>query len=345
MEYIAALQSLLATPQRVVITTHHKPDGDALGSSLAVAGWLEQLGHQVNVISPSDFPRFLEWMAGSKDVIIFNEGNEARSAQLIADATVIFCLDFSSMGRINEMGPLVLASAAVKVLIDHHLDPEDFAAIVKHDIKAAATAQLVFELIDEMGHSPLINRCIAECIYAGLLTDTGSFRFPSTTSLVHQIVARLIERGVDNGKIHKLIYDNNTESRLRFLGYILSQKMVVLPEFAAAYITITKEELDQFQAETGDTEGFVNYALSIKGIAFAAIIVDRTEAIKISFRSVGQFSVKDFACKHFDGGGHRNAAGGRTDTDLEEAVQRLLNLLPAYKDQLLASMPPDEPAC
>jgi phosphoesterase RecJ-like protein len=202
------------------------------------------------------------------------------------------------------------------------------------DTKAAATAELIFDLIVLMGDELLIDSDIADCLYAGILTDTGSFRHPSTTHKVHITIAQLIDLGANASRVHKLIYDTNSENRLRFMGYILLNKLVVLREYNTAYITITKDELKQYDSKTGDTEGFVNYALSIEGIKFGIIIVDRTEAVKISFRSVGEFSVNDFARKNFEGGGHRNAAGGKSSLSLEETVAKFLALLPEYKDQL-----------
>ncbi|SFC14317.1 phosphoesterase RecJ domain-containing protein [Flexibacter flexilis DSM 6793] len=335
MQNLDEFKSLLASPKKIVITTHHKPDADALGSSLGWAGYLQQLGHQVNVITPSDYPRFLNWMSGESDVINY-EGHEAQSAQLIADADLVCCLDFSALSRINEMGELVRASKARKLLIDHHLSPEDFADFVFWDTKAAATAELVYDLIVLLGDKALITIPMAECLYAGIMTDTGSFRHSSTTKKVHEVVSELIELGIVPSRIHKLIYDNHTEQRLRFLGYALSEKLRVLPEYGVAYFAITRDELKRFDSQTGDTEGLVNYALSIEGIVMGVLMIDRSEMVKISFRSVGDFSVNAFAREHFDGGGHKNAAGGKSHLSLDETEQKLLALLPQYREQLLA---------
>jgi phosphoesterase RecJ-like protein len=220
------------------------------------------------------------------------------------------------------------------VLIDHHLEPEQFADFTLWNTKASSTAELVYQLISRLDPENGIDLPIAECIYAGILTDTGGFRHPTTSRNVHIIIADLLNYGVDASRIHKLIYDTSTESRIRFLGYVLEQKLVVLQEYHCAFIVINKEELERFHSETGDTEGFVNYALSIEGIVMGAVIIDRTEAIKMSFRSVGDFSVNEFARKHFEGGGHKNAAGGKSDETLEETVARFVGLLPQYKEQL-----------
>ena len=329
---------LLNTPQRVVITTHHKPDADALGSSLALRAYLKKKGHEVHVISPTDYPDFLKWMTGNSEVIIYNEGNEDKSAALIRDSTMIFCLDFSSLHRINELGELVRQADSSKVLIDHHLEPEDFADFVQWTTGAAATAELLFELICELGDRSLIDKEIAEALYAGIMTDTGSFHHPNTTKNVFQVCGELIELGADTAKVSKLIYDTNSVDRIRFVGFALSERLKVLPELRTAYFAISSEDLKKFNSKTGDTEGLVNYALSIEGIIFAAVIIDRTEAIKMSFRSIGDFSVNSFARKHFEGGGHKNAAGGKSDDSLEKTVSKFESLLSDYSKELTSTI-------
>jgi phosphoesterase RecJ-like protein len=329
-------QLINGTPLKVVITTHHKPDADALGSSLALYNYLIAKGHKPTVITPTDYPRFLNWMKGQSEVLVFNEPKQTtHCTQLIADADLICCLDFSSLSRINEMGPFVAESKATKLLVDHHLNPENFAQFVHWDSNAAATCELIYDLIAMLGDEQLIDKGISECIYAGIMTDTGSFRHPVTSAKVHRTIAGLIERGADNSRVHKLVYDNNNEARLRMLGYILFNRLVVVKEFATAYIAITSEELKEFNSMTGDTEGFVNYALSIEGIVLAALIIDRTEAVKISFRSTGSFSVNKFARNHFNGGGHENASGGRSELSLTDTVAKFLALLPTYQEELL----------
>jgi bifunctional oligoribonuclease and PAP phosphatase NrnA len=334
MRHFEAFKELLSSPKRIVITTHHKPDADALGSSLGLASFLTKKHHQVHVITPTDYPKFLHWMHGNDEVIVFNEGNEERSRKLVDEAEVIFCLDFSCLSRINELGKMVDEANTIKVLIDHHENKEDFADFELWDIKAAATCELVYDLIVELGERYLIDKAMSECLYAGIMTDTGSFRHPNTTRHVHEIVANLIDLGADVAKISKLIYDNNSVDRLRFMGYALSEKLVVLPEYKTAYFVITADELKKFNSRTGDTEGLVNYALSIEGITMAAVIIDRPDGIRLSFRSIGKFAVNDLAAKHFDGGGHKNAAGGSSELSLEETEKKFLKLLPLYKEQL-----------
>jgi len=314
-----------------------KPDADALGSSLGLGAFLKKLGHDVQVITPSDYPEFLTWMDGNDEVIICNEYNAERITALIDDAQTIYCLDFSTLDRIGKLGEQIRASRATKVLIDHHLDPEDFADYKFWSTEAAATAELVYELIVELGKKDLIDKSIAENLYAGIMTDTGSFVHSNTTQNVHLIVSELIALGADVSKVAKLIYDSNTMNRIKLLGFALSERLVVLPEFNTAYIAISKEDLLRFDSKTGDTEGLVNHALSIEGIKLAVVIIDRGDLIKMSFRSIGDFSVNDFARDHFNGGGHKNAAGGKSTEGLESTVEKFTDLLPSYKEQLESS--------
>jgi bifunctional oligoribonuclease and PAP phosphatase NrnA len=334
MQNFEAFKNKVSLPNKIVITTHHKPDADALGSSLGLAGYLKKKGHQVTVISPTDYPDFLNWMGGNDEVIKYSEGREKESAKVVSEADLIFCLDFSSLDRINELGELVRQSKAEKVLIDHHLEPEYFATYMLWSIKAAATAELVHQLIVDLGDADMIDKDIAECLYAGIMTDTGSFKHPNTTKNVFMVCADLIDKGADTAKVAKLIYDTNSIDRVKFLGYALNEKLRILPEYNTAYFAITDKELKKFNSKTGDTEGLVNYALSIEGINLAAVIIDRTEAIKISFRSVGDFSVNEFARKNFEGGGHKNAAGGISYLTLEETVNKFEGLLEENKNKL-----------
>ncbi|QKJ31388.1 DHH family phosphoesterase [Mucilaginibacter mali] len=332
---IASLRELLAQPQKIVITTHHKPDGDALGSSLGLYQYLIQLGHHTTVISPTDYPDFLSWMPGNGEVMIYTENQDA-AAQLIANAAIIFCLDFNALGRINQMGELVGASPAKKVMIDHHLEPEDFDDYRYWDINACATAQLVYHfIVEELGGKKYINADVATCLYTGIMTDSGSFRFPGTTSAVHRTVADLIDAGAVNWRIHELVYSNSSEERLRFLGHCLSEKLAVLHEYNTALITVSREEIEKYNVQTGDTEGIVNYALSITGIRLAAFIVERNDKVKLSLRSKGDFPANEICKKYFNGGGHRNAAGGASDDTLEQVTNQFKAILPEYKTLLI----------
>lgn len=331
----AALSQLLNQPRKIVITTHHKPDGDAMGSSLGLYNYLIQQGHHVQVIAPTDYPEFLAWMPGNEEVIIYTEQTE-KSAELIALAEIVFCLDFNNLSRINEMGELVRQSSAVKVMIDHHLEPEDFDDYRYWNINACAAAQLVYGfIVEELQRPELINADVATCLYTGIMTDSASFRLPNTTAAVHRIVASLIDAGAVNWRIHELIYSNSSENRLRFLGHCLSNKLEILPEFNTAIIAVTREELKKYDTNTGDTEGIVNYALSIAGIKLAAFVVERTDLVKLSLRSKGEFPANEICKKYFKGGGHRNAAGGQSDLTLQQTVEKLKQILPEYKTLLI----------
>ena len=337
LQNFQSFQELLNSPQKVVITCHFKPDADALGSSLALAGFLKKLNHIVSVITPSDYPEFLNWMPGNDSVIVYEKGkNDFLINKLIAEATLLFCLDFSALSRIQDLEKPVALSKAHKVIIDHHTNPEAFAEFVFHDTKAAATAELIYDLIEKLGKTDLIDTEIGACIYAGLMTDTGSFRHPSTTSRVHQIAAKLIDIGVNINRIHREIFDSYNLDRLKFVGFMLNEKLKIVPEYNVAYFTVSNKELHQFNSQTGDTEGIVNYGLTIKGIKMAVIIVERPEAVKMSFRSVDGVQVNDIASNHFSGGGHKNASGGKTEgIGLAATEAKLLAILPLYKDRFL----------
>lgn len=334
-EKTAEFKDFLASPKKIVITTHQNPDGDALGSSLGVWGYLKKKGHSATVITPTDYPDFLRWMAGEKEVVNFEGSRQEEAKQLIADADMIFCLDFSAINRTKSMEEFIKASSAKKVLIDHHQQPEAFAEFVYWQESAAATCELIYQLIEKLGEKHLIDVSIAECLYAGLMTDTGSFRFDSTTKEVHRVAGELVEVGIEVNHLHRKLFDTNSFDRMKFLGFALGQKLVHLPEYRVAYFAISKEELEFYSNKNGDTEGIVNYGLSIKDVVMAAIFIEREDLIKISFRSVDDFSVSELSRTHFNGGGHKNAAGGRSEVSLEATVEKFLNLLPSYKEQLL----------
>ncbi len=334
-EKIEEFRSELATPKKIVITTHQNPDADALGSALGMCGYLKAKGHQPTVITPTDYPDFLRWMNGENEVInfeVYSLQNEAK--KLINEADLIFCLDFSALNRIKDMENHVRKASATKVLIDHHQQPENFATYVFWNEQAAATCEIIYQLIEQLGETNLIDKQIAECLYAGLMTDTGSFRFDATNKEVHRVAGELIDKGIEVNKLHRKIFDSNSIERMQFLGYALSQ-LKYLPEYNVAYFAISKEELEKFNSKNGDTEGIVNYGLSIKGVRMAAIFVEKGDLIKISFRSVDDFSVSELSRKHFEGGGHHNAAGGRSYLSLEATVEKFLNLLNSYKDALV----------
>lgn len=332
---LKTLKTFLATARNIVITTHHKPDGDAMGSSLGLYNYLIQKGHHVRVITPTDYPYFLHWLPNNPEVIIYTE-KEEESKKLVSEAEIIFCLDFNALSRINELGEEVKKSSALKVMIDHHLEPEGFDDYRHWNIGACASAQLVYDfIVSQLGDKEFINKDVATCLYTGIMTDSGSFRFPTVTSDLHRMVADLIDAGAENWKIHQLVYDNATEGRLKFLGYCLGNKLEVLRDFNTAIIHVSQKEIQQFDIQTGETEGIVNYALSINGIRLAAFIIERTDKVKLSLRSTGDFPANEICKKYFNGGGHRNAAGGHSDVSLAKTVEQFKAILPEYKKLLL----------
>lgn len=331
---ITTLKQILAEPKNIVITTHYKPDGDALGSSLAMLLWLKAHGHQAKLIVPSDYPSFLSWMPHQEEAIIYTE-NKALADQLIIQADLIFCLDFNGLARTHDMQTILQSSTAKKIMIDHHLDPSGFDDFRHWNTDAAATALLIYDfIVNMMDDRASITPEIATCIYTGIMTDTGSFRFQSTTAEVHLTVADLILLGAKNAAIHDLVYNSSSENKLKFLGFCLLNRLVVLPDYNTAYFAITKEDLNRFNIVTGDTEGLVNYALSISGIRLAALIIDRTTQIKLSLRSTGTFPANEICAKYFNGGGHRNAAGGHDNQPLADVVTKFKSILPIYQERL-----------
>ncbi len=335
MQNLEDLKYLLNAPKNIVIIPHVNPDADALGSCLAIAIYLRKLGHRSTVISPNKYPRFLFWMPSHDEVLVFDEGNQIRSRQILSVADLIFFMDFSDPNRMGDLQSFATRNTATKILIDHHLDKKDFADFQLWDTTAAATAELVYDFIIMTEGKHLLDLDIAACIYAGIMTDTGSFKFPKTSAKLHRIIADLLDLGLDNTKIHQLVYDTNTQDRIKFLGYILDKKLCFLNDYYTAYIAVTDKEQRQFNTQKGDTEGLVNYGLSVEGVKIAAIFVQKEKDIKISFRSVGSFSVAHMAAKYFNGGGHKNAAGGILhQVTLEDALRLFLKVLPNYKKQI-----------
>ena len=331
---IAELKELLSSPKKIVIVPHKGPDGDAMGSTLALKLLLEKEQHYVNLIAPNDFPAFLKWMPSSKEVLIY-ERETSKCDNLIEEADLIFTLDFNSLSRAGDMKTSLENAPGTFVMIDHHQQPDEYAKYTYSDVTICATCQMVYHFIEKIGWTEEITGQIATCLYTGIMTDTGSFRYRSTTSITHQVIAHLIEKGADNTSIHENIYDTNSYSQLQLLGVAL-KNLVVVEEFRTAYITLSQEELDRHNFKKGDTEGFVNYGLSVSGIVFAAIFIEneQEQMVKISFRSKGTFSVNDFARRHFQGGGHINAAGGRSDVSLQQTVEEFISILPQYKTSL-----------
>lgn len=304
-----------------VIVTHVSPDGDAIGSALALFHFLISYGKDnVSVIVPNDYPMFLKWLPGSKDVIIYEKYQEF-AGQLISEADVIFCLDFNDPKRIEKLADPVLKSDARKVLIDHHLSPVDFCQVTMSYPNISSTSEMVFRFICRIGLFDLIGKEGAECIYTGMMTDTGSFTYNSNQPEIYTIISELIKKGIDKDLIYRRINQVYSEGRLRLMGYSLYEKMKVYPDKHAAMIVLSLDELDRFSYQTGDTEGFVNLPLSIEGVSFTVFIREDSDYIKISLRSVGNFPCNEFAAKYFNGGGHKNASGGEFYGSLADAVK------------------------
>jgi bifunctional oligoribonuclease and PAP phosphatase NrnA len=331
---IEKIKLLLATPKHIVIVPHKNPDGDAMGSTLGLYHYLKKYKHHVTVITPNDYPNFLKWIPGDKNVLIHDYQTDTCN-NLIKKADIIFTLDFNALHRTGNMEPVLEQSKAIKILIDHHQEPHNYAEFTFSDVNMSSTCEMIYHFIDMLGDSLLIDKNIASCLYLGIMTDTGSFRFPSTTSTTHKIVANLIEKGADNAYIHNQVYDTNSYERLQLLGCALNN-LKVIPELRTAYISLSQDELNTYNFKKGDTEGVVNYGLSLENIVFAAIFIeDKQEGIiKISLRSKGNFSVNDFSRAHFNGGGHINAAGGRSDLSLNDTIKNFISILPSYSKAL-----------
>lgn len=327
--------SLIDAAESIVITAHRSPDGDAVGSSLALWHYLKAKSKNAKVILPDGFAEFLAWMPGVDEILLHSDSpNEVEEA--IKEADLIFCLDYNDLSRTGDLAPLLekRVGKCPFILIDHHQHPDTFPEVLISDTSSCSTAQLIYEFIDALGDADMINAQMGECVYTGIVTDSGSFRFPSVTPETHRIAASLIEKGVDHAAIHRRIYDTNLLDRLRLVGYALSEKLIVFPEYHTAYISLSQEELTRFNYRPGDTEGLVNQALSIKGINMACFIREGNNKVKMSFRSKGPFKVNEVAAKHFNGGGHHNAAGGVSDLSLQSVIDKFVAMLPEYQNDL-----------
>ena len=332
---IQQIRELLANPKKIAVVPHRNPDGDAYGSALALYHYLKKNGHEVHVVSPNEAPEYLKWLPGADQIVIF-ENDTARATALLEDAEVVFTLDFNALHRVGKnMQEVLERITPFYILIDHHPEPEEFADIIFHDDKVSSTCQMIYRFFDRIGVLHQINRSMATCLYTGIMTDTGSFRFSSTTGETHRIAAELLDKGIDHSRIHDRIYEN-TYKRIQLLGRALSN-LKLIRKYRTAYITLSNDELRKFDYKKGDTEGFVNYALSLKDVVLAAIFIEDEQQgiIKISFRSKGRFSVNELARKHFNGGGHINAAGGRTELSLKETVEYFKKILPEYEEKII----------
>lgn len=337
--YISQIKKWAGWAERYVIICHTSPDGDAIGSSLGFWHFLLSMGKQARVIAPNAYPDFLSWMPGASEIV--NAAKQPQEAQrLIQEADVICCIDFNALNRIEELGEAVKNSVARKILIDHHPFPEDFADITISHPEMSSSCELVFRLICQLGYYPKMTKEAAECICAGMMTDTGNFSYNANNKDVYFILSELISKGVDKDEIYRRLYYNYSAGRLRLMGFVLYEKMILFPKYHAALITLTKQEMERFQYVKGDSEGFVNMPLQIKGILFTAFLREDTEKegkINVSLRSTGTFPCNQVASQFFHGGGHLNASGGELyGVTLDEVVKLFKEALEKFKPQLTA---------
>lgn len=327
-QHLPQLKKILEQPKKICIIPHFNPDGDAMGSTLALYHLLKKLNHQVHLIAPNVFPDFLAWLPASDEVKIF-ENQPEETTKHIEEADVIFTLDFNALHRTGEqLSALLEQQNKAFVMIDHHQMPDNYAELTFSEPTYGSTCELLHDIIDALGYTSKIDQTIATCLYTGIVTDSGSFKFSSTTANTHRVVANLIDCGVKNAEVHQNLFDNSSENRLRILGRAL-ENLKTFPEYRTAYITLSQQELDELNYKKGDTEGIVNYGLSIQGIEFAAIFIENAQdnLIKISFRSQGAFDVNQFARKHFQGGGHLNAAGGKSLLSMQETIKKFETII------------------
>jgi phosphoesterase RecJ-like protein len=317
----------------VVVISHLNPDGDALGSAVALALYLRKQGVPTSVIMPNKVPEFLQWLPGYDTVVIY-QGNKKKCRKLLAEAATIFMVDFNDPERTGNMKEDLLAADAFTILIDHHQEPVQFTDMLISESWRGSVGEMIYLVLKDLEGDEFLDKEIATCLYVAIMTDTGNFRYASSYSEVFNIVGALVDAGIDKDQIYSNIYDSYSESRMKLMGYCMSEKLVVLPEVNAAYISISKEELDRFDHQVGDTEGFVNIPFSIKGIKLSALFIEKKDIVKISFRSKGDISVDRIAADHFNGGGHINAAGGETPLSMEEAIRSFETVLLKYKDEL-----------
>ncbi|MFM9985313.1 MAG: DHH family phosphoesterase [Flavobacteriales bacterium] len=333
-ENILKSTGLIAGAHNIVITSHKSPDGDAVGSLLSMLLMMDELGHNATAILPDEPPAFLGWMKGAERIVVFDQNGDAAKAA-IAAADLIFVLDYNALHRTgSEMEIELAASQAQFIMIDHHQQPQDLPGVIYSDTSSCSTCQLIYEFFVASGWKEKINPSMAECLYCGIMTDSGSFRFPSVTPDTHRIVAEMMENGLDHAHVHREVYDTNSLDRLKLVGFALSEKLEVIESCATAIVSISTEELNKFSHRPGDTESLVNQALSIQGVKLAAFFREGNNEVKVSFRSKGNFDVNAFARLNWNGGGHRNAAGGKSTDDLETSIARFKNEIIGISDQI-----------
>ncbi|MGI2261998.1 DHH family phosphoesterase [Candidatus Cardinium hertigii] len=324
------LKEQLASPKQVAVLMHARPDADALGTSLALALFLREQGHSVHVIAPTEYPAFLSWLPSVDTVIVAAHYTQQALLAQMQDIDLLFCVDFSAVSRLDEWAYLLKQSDVFKIIIDHHIEPENFADLLLWDSQAAASAEILFQIFEALEQKKKITPAIATCLYAGLVTDTNSFKNPNTRAITHRIAADLIEYGVETFNVQRLIYDNKSLNRLHFFSFAVSQRLVVLSPLHVAYFVIQKEDYKRYDLKSGDTEGLVDYALSIKDISLAAVLKEKDDTVYLSLRSIGDLPANLIAKKYFNGGGHKNAAGGVSHLSLVETVDRFEKILQEF---------------
>lgn len=333
-EKITKVEGLLDKAEKVVIVTHVSPDGDAVGSSLGLYHYLQESGFDTNIIVPNEFPYFLKWLKGAKDILI-HEKYPDFAAKLIEDADLIFCLDFNVLSRIKQLGDLVKASNAKKVLVDHHPEPDDFCDVIISHPEISSTCELVFRLICRMGDFEQMTKNSAEALYTGMMTDTGAFTYNSNSPEIYYIIGQLLQKGIDKDYIYSKVYHSYSADRFRMMGYMLSERMKIYEVYGASLIWLNNEDQKQFHSQKGDTEGFANMPLNIAGVTFAVFLREDNDMIKISLRSQGTFPCNKFAAQCFNGGGHLNASGGEFYGSLADAIALFESTLPEYAELLI----------
>ncbi|MBL4709781.1 MAG: bifunctional oligoribonuclease/PAP phosphatase NrnA [Flavobacteriales bacterium] len=331
-----ALKAQIGKSTKAVILSHRSPDGDSIGSSLALYHYLKNYIEDVQVITPDPAPKFLSWIKGF-DLMLNYEKKETLCTEKLKEADLICCLDFNTPSRMGNLEKAFqLNTSAYIINIDHHQNPDDFADFQLSDTSASSTCQLMYDFVQELGDVSLLTKDIGEAIYTGIVTDTGSFRFSSTSKHTHNVVAQLIDLGINPGETHQNIYDNYSIDRLKLLGFALNERFNVYEQYSAGIIYLSEKDLQRFKFQKGDTEGLVNYPLSVGNIRMAILITEKDGKVKMSFRSKGDFHVNELAAKYFSGGGHFNAAGGISELNVLETVKKIEGLLPEYEDLLNA---------
>jgi phosphoesterase RecJ-like protein len=333
---LSGFKKIIQDSKNLVVVPHVNPDGDAIGSCIALSRVLKNMGKTINIIIPNEFPEFLQWMDGIDDVLDYEKSPEEVNIAF-QQADTLFCLDFNDFERAEGLKEHLTSFKGKKVVIDHHPGPVVQCDLLISSTTVCSTGELLFRIIENIGLLGYLDREAADAVFTGMMTDTGNFSYNASDPETYRIIAKLLEKGIDRDLIHSNVYHTFSEDRWRLVGHSLKDKMVILPEYRTGYISLSQKELEMFKFQPGDTEGLVNYPLMVKGIVFCVLFMEQDNQVKLSFRSKGDFSTNDFARKHFNGGGHINASGGKSSLALEEAVSKFELLLDDYREELLNS--------